>query len=544
MIKNNELTAKLYVNMIVSGANNLQNNKEKINALNVFPVPDGDTGTNMAATIFSSTKNLKNETFTHLGEVAKLISKNMLIEARGNSGVILSQIFRGFSEYFLDKSVANNFEIVEAFISATKKAYDSVLQPVEGTLLTVIRETTETLEKTVTPKTTIEELFKIALNAARKSCDNTPNILPILKEVNVTDSGGEGLFLILEGMYNFLIGKPVEISQSQNNVTNFVSDTEIYDGEFGYCTEVIVELRNPKNFSKKRLISKIINFSSSLVVVRDSNIVKVHGHVLKPGKFLSAIQQFGEFLKIKSENMSLQANSSKIIAENETQNKKFKNAIISCNTGQGIINIMKENGAHFIIEGGQTNNPSIRDILNAIDSLEAENIFFLPNNSNIILSAQQAVQTITNKNVIIIPSKTPIQGINAVLNFSEDISWQENKELMEDAIKSIHTIEVTQANRDVKIGDVKIKNEEFIGILNGEILVSTSNYIDAAKSTIKILMKNIGENSSDLISIYYGVDSSEGDAKELADFIEANYDVEIEIKKGEQKTYHFLIGVE
>ncbi|WP_033161135.1 DAK2 domain-containing protein [[Mycoplasma] collis] len=538
------LTADIFAQMLISGSNNLQNNKEKINALNVFPVPDGDTGTNMASTVSSASQNLINKNFDDLGEVSNLISKSMLIGARGNSGVILSQIFRGFSEYFKNKKNANNFQVVEAFSNATKKAYEAVLQPVEGTILTIIRETTEELEKTVTPNTDIESLFKIAIEAAKKSCNNTPNLLPILKEVNVTDSGGEGFYLILEGMYKYLINQPVEISQVAENVENFVSDNEVYDGEFGYCTEVIIQLNKPKKFNKQTLINKIENLSSSLVVVQDEDIVKVHCHALKPGKILNNLQSFGEFNKIKIDNMVEQANNSKIISQNQQVNKKLKNAVISCNTGQGIINVMKEYGAHFIIEGGQTNNPSIKNILDAIEQVDSKNIFLLPNNSNIILSAQQAVQTVTNKNVIIIPSKTPIQGINAILNFSEEISWKENKELMEDAIKSINTIEITQANRDVKIDGIKVKNNNFIGILNNKIVTSVSNYVEAAINSIEILMNENSNFSFDLITIYYGIDATKSDAKEIADYVEENYDIEVEIKNGEQKTYHFLIGVE
>ncbi|MBN3534357.1 DAK2 domain-containing protein [Mycoplasma procyoni] len=537
----NMLNGDLYLKMLVSGVNNLTNGKEKINALNVFPVPDGDTGSNMAITASSGVKGLEQKTNTNLGEISQTISRNMLLGARGNSGVILSQIFRGFADSFASKSEVNGFQLVEAFRAATTKAYSSVLKPIEGTILTVIRETTETLEKTITPKTSIEGIFELAIKAAKKSSNNTQNLLPVLKQVGVNDSGGEGFILVLEGMHKYLIGSPVEISDEAVNISEFVSDTEIYDGEFGYCTEFIIELKNPKKFVKDDLVAQVSKYANSLVVVQDGDWVKVHGHALKPGNLLNAAQKYGEFIKIKSENMTLQANESKNIADDSKNNaKKVKSGIVSCNTGQGIINVMKENGAHFIIEGGQSNNPSINDIIQAIKSVNAECVFVLPNNSNIMLSAQQAVQTITDKKVVIIPTKTQLQGISAIFNFNEESSWKENKELMEDAIRSVDSGEVTTASRTTELDGVKIKEGQFLSIANGKVVASVESFIDAAKKVVDKMIKK----DSELVTIYFGTDATKVDAKEVANYIETNYDVEVEINNGEQKLYHFLIAIE
>ncbi|MGZ9413452.1 DAK2 domain-containing protein [Mycoplasma sp. Z386] len=535
------LNGELYAKMLISGANNLANSKEKINALNVFPVPDGDTGSNMATTISAGVKNILETKSTRIDEISQKISRNMLLGARGNSGVIVSQIFRGFADSFANKKEINSFELIEGFRSATSKAYSSVLKPVEGTILTVIREVTEKLEQTITPSTNISEIFKIAVEQSKISCNNTRNLLPVLKEVGVNDSGGEGLRLILEGMYKLTINEPVELSDEQVNISDFVSDTEIYEGEFGYCTEFIIELKNPKTFSKDKIVNEISKMATSLVVVKDEDWVKIHGHVLKPGMLLNAAQKYGEFIKIKSENMTIQANESKNIA-NDTKNteKKYKSGLVSCNTGQGIINVMKENGVHFIIEGGQTNNPSTNDIIQAINSINAETVFILPNNSNIILSAQQAVQTIQDKKVIIIPTKTQIQGISASLNFNEESDWDDNKELMEDAIKSVSTGEVTIASRETTMNGIKIKEGDYLAIANGKIIATASSYNDAAKKVIESLIKS----STEIVTIYYGTDSTKSDANEVLNYIESRYDVEVEIKNGQQKIYHYLIGVE
>lgn len=537
------LDGKLFCQLFISGANNIINSKNKIDALNVFPVPDGDTGTNMSSTAQAAADALALNNSSHLGEVTNTISRNMLLGARGNSGVILSQIFKGFAIAFKEVESVDIKGLLEGFKQATKKAYSSVLKPVEGTILTVIRETTEALEKEVNNKTSLEEFFKLAKNAARKACDNTPNKLKILREVGVTDSGGEGLYTIISGMEAALNAEAIKISESEENIDTFISSKEVYDGEFGYCTEFIIELNDEKDFDKADFEKSLLKKATSLVVVQDEKIVKVHGHTLKPGDMLNFGQKYGEFIKIKSENMTRQASESRnknvIINQNDEQSSK-KCAIISCNLGSGIIARMKEFGVDAIIESGQTQNPSAQDIIDAINSVNSKNVFILPNNSNIFLAAEQAAQAITDKKVFIIQTRSQIQGLTALMNFNSESSPKENRETMSEAIKLVTTAEVTQAIRSTKIDNVKIKEGQFIGITDGKILVSENNYIDAAKKLIK---KSINSDH-ELVTVYYGNDASEVDANEIKNFLESHYDVEVEVVNGDQPNYHFIIGFE
>ena len=411
----NKITGIEWKEAIISGANNLENKKNSINALNVFPVPDGDTGSNMAMTIMAAKSELeKTEKVNDISVISKLISQNMLLGARGNSGVILSQIFKGFSKSFQDKKEVTIIDMVEAFSIAAKTAYSAVLKPVEGTILTVIRQVSENLKEKISINYDFNELFKEVVLLARNSCDNTPNLLQVLKDVGVTDSGAEGLFAIFEGMSLYFQDKPVSINDNNEDVKKFISDTEVYNGEFGYCTEFILDIDNPKKFNKEEITQKLEKNGSSMVIVQDDNLFKVHIHTKKPGSILNLVNSFGQFVKIKIENMTIQANNSKDNANNF--NNKIKDelkisnikkcGLISCNYGQGIINLAKEYGADFVVEGGQTNNPSTKDLVNAIQSVNAKTIFILPNNSNIILSAQQAATIVNDKKIVIIPTKS------------------------------------------------------------------------------------------------------------------------------------------
>lgn len=545
----NKINGLDFAKALISGSNNLINNKNKIDALNVFPVPDGDTGTNMASTMEATLAFLKVNEEKNISKVLDEIAKKMLFGARGNSGVILSQIFRGFSNGIKDYESVSAKELLKGFEGAAKKAYSAVLKPIEGTILTVIRETYELLNKEYTnSKDDIEiaDFFSKATAFARISCNNTPNKLKTLREVGVTDSGGEGLFCVIEGIYNYLIDKPIEISDEDCDVTKFINDTEVYDGEFGYCTEFIVDLTNFQKFDVDKFRNAMKKLATSLVVVNDENILKVHGHTLTPGKMLNFAQKFGEFIKIKSENMTLQANNSKGNAEKlklqDNENKMALCGIVSCNLGTGIINKMVEYGCDYVIESGQTQNPSAQDIIDAINNVNAENVFVLANNSNIVLVSQQAAQVITDKNVFVIPTKTQVQGLTAILNFNKETSPEDNLEMMNEAIEEVSSIEVTQAVRTTKLNGVDIKKDQFISILNGKIIACQDNFIEAAKSAIeKVLDK---DDSKELITIYYGDLVSELDANELLNWVQSQYDIEVEIYNGNQPNYHFLIGAE
>ncbi|MCS4536903.1 MULTISPECIES: DAK2 domain-containing protein [unclassified Mycoplasma] len=539
----NKLDGKMFYDLCLSGANNLINAKNRIDALNVFPVPDGDTGTNMSSTVKSAIDAIDRSN-ANLGEVAKKFSKSMLFGARGNSGVILSQIFKGFSLAFENEKSVDVLGLLNGFKKATEKAYASVLKPIEGTILTVIRETTEELTKIIDKNTTFEVFFELAEKFARKACDNTPNLLKVLREVGVTDSGGEGFYTILVGMNSFIKGQPIAISEESSDVNTFIQDGEVYDGEFGYCTEFIIELNDCKNFDKKYFEKEIGKQATSLVVVQDNEILKVHGHTLKPGSLLNFGQKYGEFIKIKSENMSLQAEQTRnknVTLSNAVLSEDEKEcAIISCNLGAGIISRMRELGCDAIIESGQTQNPSAQDIVDAINSVNSKNVFVLPNNSNIFLASEQAGKIINDKNVFIIQTRSQLQGIAAMLNFNHDLDAQSNLELLNEAIKTVTTGEITQAIRTTKMHNIKIKEGNFIGIADGKIITSQSTYIKAAKDLID---KTITEDH-EFISVYYGNNISEKDASEIQSFIESKYDVEVEIYNGSQPNYHFIIGFE
>lgn len=532
--------------VFISGVNALSNNKERIDTLNVFPVPDGDTGSNMGSTAEYAGDQISKLTSESAGEISAKFSRGMLLGARGNSGVILSQIMKGFSVGLEDKDDATVFDIVEAFKQAKVYAYKSVMSPIEGTILTVIRMTAENLEKSVTPSNSIEEVFEMANKFAREATDHTPELLPVLKEVGVVDSGGEGLSVFLDGVDKAFKGEVVlKGGAASGDFGSFTMQDEDYEGEFGYCTEFILDLKLPKSFNKEKFEKAMIKFGNSMVIVHDDNIVKIHIHSHRPGDVLTFALKFGQFLKIKIDNMTLQANESNSAKKQDGTGEGSANqptnglAVITCNTGQGIINDMKELGAHFIIEAGQSDNPSAQDFMKAIEETGADKIIILPNNSNIILAAQQVAQT-SEKDVIVVPSKTQMQGLAAMINFDPESSLFDNKENMEEAIASVKTGQVTKAARTTKIEGVSVKEGEYLAIAEKKILKSTKSKVESAIAISKKLIND----DTELVTIYYGDDSTETDANELASFIETNFDVEVEVKSGDQQVYNFLISYE
>ncbi|WKX02724.1 DAK2 domain-containing protein [Candidatus Mycoplasma mahonii] len=535
--------------LLESGVNAISNNIDRIDALNVFPVPDGDTGSNMGATALSAFKDITKINSDEISVVSAKFARGMLLGARGNSGVIVSQIFKGLSIGFEDKSTVNAFDIVEAFKQAKIYGYKSVMKPVEGTMLTVIRLISEDLEKTITPAMTIEEIFEEVVKSARTACDLTPSLLPVLKEVGVTDSGGEGLFLILEGILLALKGKHVKLLAVQagtDNISFIKLENDNHEGLFGYCTEYILQLDAPKQFKIGKYSENLTKMGDSIATVHDDDILKVHLHTLNPGKVFTFAQKYGEFVKLKSENMTLQANESAgkkqanaRINKNNTD-EKVNIAIISCNIGSGIINDMRDLGVDFIIEGGQTVNPSAAVFIDAIKKLNTNKIIILPNNSNIILAAQQVAQTIKDKEIIIVPSKTQLEGLVAIMNFDRDSTLDGNKEEMLEAISTMKTGQVAKASRTTRIEGVSIKEGEYLAIAEKKILKSTNSSV---KSAIAISKKLI-DDDTEVVTIYYGDESSAIDAEELSSYLETHFDVEVEVKDGAQPFYHFLIGYE
>ncbi len=552
----NSISAKEFKKALISGSYSIMNNRDKIDALNVFPVPDGDTGSNMSGTVQSALNAIETFDENHIGQLMKKFSRGAFLGARGNSGVILSQIFEGFAVALETKANANTFDLVEGFKKAQEYAYKSVMKPIEGTILTVIRMTSENLSATITPSNDILTVFEKAVSFARKSCDKTTWMLQELKDNNVTDSGGEGLWFILFGMLSALKGKPInskktEIEATKEFIVGF--DKEEYDGEFGYCTEGLVELKNHKKFNKDKFKYGLEKIGNSIVVVQNEEVLKVHVHTLKPGLAINFMQKFGEFLKIKSENMTLQANQSKgqkdshkisdtLINKFEQKNKLEKSeiAVISCNDGRGLIDEMKSLGTDIIIEGGQSNNPSTLDFLNAIKQLHSKNIIILPNNPNIILVAQQVLQTVEDKNVIIIPTKSQVQGITAMFNFDRSNTLEENQELMNEAVDAMNYGQVTIAGKDTKVNGVNVKKGDFLGLTNRKIVASTRSKITSA---IAIIDKLANENT-EIITIWYGESASKVDAEEVGSYIESNYDAIVEIKHGNQHIYEFIISFE
>ncbi len=540
--------------MILSGANNLFNCYPEVDALNVFPVPDGDTGTNMNLTMSSGAKEVGSIATDNVYEIAKAFSKGLLMGARGNSGVILSQIFRGFAKSLEGKESIDAFDLADAFVMGKEVAYKAVMKPVEGTILTVIRESSDYLINEVESSTTIEDAFKILVQEARSSLKRTPELLPVLKEVGVVDSGGTGLIKILEGFEKAIHGNVVE--KNMAGVTEFnqviaSAGAELdSDDEFGYCTEFLIRLPdNPasqgkKVFVEKRFSSVLQGHGNSLVVVRDDDIVKVHVHTLHPGSVLTYAQQFGEFIKLKIENMTEQHTS--LQEQGKAPDEKVKEeqkeyALIAVAVGEGIENLFKEYRVDHIVSGGQTMNPSTEDFVEAIKKCNAKNIFILPNNSNIIMSASQACDVVDGVNVKVIPSKTIPQGLTACMMFNEEFSFEENESEMLEAISNVKTGQVTFAIKDTSIDGVEVKKDEFIGISNKSIVCSTNSKVDTALITIDSMI----DDDASIITILVGEDVTNEERELLQNKVMDKYDdLDIDVKIGNQPVYSFIIAVE
>ena len=541
--------------MLISGSNNLYNNYPEVDALNVFPVPDGDTGMNMNLTMTSGMKEIQNRNDKNIGDVAKAFSKGLLMGARGNSGVITSQIFRGFAMGLEGKESVDAIGFAEAWQKGVEVAYKAVMRPVEGTILTVIRESSQALADHVNEEHTIVDAMKYLIKEANSSLKRTPELLPVLKEVGVVDSGGYGLVVIMDGILSALQNKFIE----RNKATATESQTAIQaagtiseDEEFGYCTEFIMILGPDsvkKPFNEKRFIANLINKGNSLAVVRDEELVKVHIHTMTPGLVLTYAQTFGEFKTLKIENMTEQhhALENGSAATNTTKpaevKKKEKYALIAVSAGEGISNFFKEIGINQIVFGGQTMNPSTEDFIEAIKNANAENVIILPNNSNIVMAASQACEVVSDEDVkcVVVPTKTIPQGITAAIMFNPEATIDENQHEMKAALKNVKSGSVTFAIRDTTIDGVEVRKDDFIGIVDKEIVCSVKDKIDA---TLTLLDKMVDENSA-IITILVGQDVNEKEKTKLTSTVCKKYpDVDLDIRDGDQPVYSFLIGVE
>ena len=549
------LDGAMLKSMLISGSNNLYNHYPEVDALNVFPVPDGDTGMNMNLTMTSGMKEIQNRNDKNIGDVAKAFSKGLLMGARGNSGVITSQIFRGIALGMEGKESVDAIGFADAFQKGTEVAYKAVMRPVEGTILTVIRESSQALRDHVQEDDTILDCMKFLIKEAKASLKRTPELLPVLKEVGVVDSGGFGLVVIFDGMLSALQNKFIERNKATatESVNPIQAAAEISeDEEFGYCTEFIMELGPDsvkKPFNEKRFIANLLNKGNSLAVVRDEEIVKVHIHTMQPGNVLNYAQTFGEFKTLKIENMTEQHHALEVGASNaETpvQNaKKEKYAIIAVSAGEGISNFFKEIGVSQIVFGGQTMNPSTEDFISAIKAANAENVIILPNNSNIVLAASQACDVMSavngDVNCVVVPTKTIPQGITAAIMFNPEATIDENQYEMKHALKNVKSGSVTFAIRDTTIDGVKVKKDDFIGIVDKEIICYKRDKIDA---TIALLEKMVDENSA-IITVLVGQDVTEKERIKLSSYICKSFpDVDLDIRDGDQPVYSFLVGVE
>ncbi|RFB19102.1 DAK2 domain-containing protein [Bacillus sp. HNG] len=555
------LDGKRFAKMVLLGATHLSNNAKMVDALNVFPVPDGDTGTNMNLSMTSGAKEVKNNVTPHIGKVGASLARGLLMGARGNSGVILSQLFRGFSKAIEQKETLNAAEFAHAFEMGVETAYKAVMKPVEGTILTVAKDAAKRAVAVADNESDILVVMDELLKEAKASLNRTPDLLPVLKEVGVVDSGGQGLVLVYEGFLSELKGETIEnmsiASPSMNELVNaehhksVQSHMNTEDIVFGYCTEFMVKFEQEKTskhpFSEEQFRNDLSRLGDSLLVISDDDIVKVHIHSEQPGEVLSYGQRYGSLIKMKIENMREQHTA--ILNEDEAhapvqekRNKeKEKFAIITVAMGTGITELFKSIGAHVVIEGGQTMNPSTEDFVKAMESVHAENFILLPNNKNIIMAAEQAASVVEG-NVIVVPSRTVPQGMSALLAFNPSGELDANKETMTSALSNVKTGQITYAVRDTNIDGIDIAKDDFMGIADGKIVVTDKDKLKAAKD---LLAKIISADDDEIVTIIYGQDASEDEVNAIVQYLEEEYeDIEVEAHNGEQPLYAFIFSVE
>ena len=560
------INSKLLARMFLAGAKNLDSKKDWINELNVFPVPDGDTGTNMTMTIMSAAKEVSSLTEPTMAELAKAISSGSLRGARGNSGVILSQLFRGFCKVIKEYDEIDVTILCEACQKAVETAYKAVMKPKEGTILTVAKgaaeKALELSDETEDVVTFVEEVIK----QAEYVLDQTPEMLPVLKQAGVVDSGGQGLVQVLKGAYDALIGKEIDYTiegaPTGAAPAKISAETEA-EIKFGYCTEFIIVLNAPMSDNEEHAYKAFLeSIGDSIVVVADDEIVKTHVHTNDPGLALQKALTFGSLSKIKIDNMreehqeKLIKDSQKLAAQQKAEEEAYEAAqadektnnmpakemgFVSVSIGEGMNEVFRGLGVDYLIEGGQTMNPSTEDMLNAIEHVNAKTVFILPNNKNIIMAANQAVDLVEDKQIIVIPTKTIPQGITALVNYIPDHSAEENKEQMMAEIENVKTGQVTYAVRDTEIDGKTIKQNDFMGIGDKSII---SVGTDLRATTLEMVDAMVDEDSA-IVSIYFGSDSDEDSANELAAAIEEKYpDVEVEVNDGGQPIYYYVISVE
>lgn len=545
-----KINGKLFADMIIQGAQNLSNNADLVDSLNVYPVPDGDTGTNMNLTMTSGREEVENNLSKNIGELGKTFSKGLLMGARGNSGVILSQLFRGFCKNIESESEINSKLLAESFQAGVETAYKAVMKPVEGTILTVAKDAAQAaIEKANNTEDCIE-LMEYIIVKANESLENTPNLLAVLKEVGVVDSGGKGLLCVYEGFLKALKGEKVEAKVAKIDKGEFVHDEHDFHGVintediiYGYCTEMMVRFgKNKKAFDEQEFRQDMRQFGDSLLVINDEEIVKVHVHTEYPGKVFNYGQQYGELIKLKVENMREQ-HREVIRKEQHTAKPKMETvetAIITISMGEGISEIFKSMGATHIISGGQTMNPSTEDIVKVIEQSKCKRAIILPNNKNILMASEQAA-SIVDAEAVVIPTKSIPQGISALFQYDVDATLEENKAQMADSVNNVKSGSLTYAVRDTKIDGVEIKKDAFMGLIEDKIVSSQSDQL----TTVTELLNEMLAEDSEILTVIIGQDAEQAVTDNMINWIEEQYpDVEVEVHEGGQPIYQYFFSVE
>ncbi len=551
----NSLDGARLAKMVQAGAQHLSANAAMVDALNVFPVPDGDTGTNMNLSMTSGAKETEQNKQMHFGKTAEALAKGLLMGARGNSGVILSQLFRGFSKAVAGKQEVTAIELAAAFEAGVQTAYKAVMKPVEGTILTVAKDAAKKAVATAQTETNIVAIVEALVEEGQASLNRTPDLLPVLKEVGVVDSGGQGLLLVYEGFLAGLKGEalPTALSTRQDftdivsaehhkSVQSFMNTKDI---EFGYCTEFMVKFDDERlakhPFSEEGFRDELSEYGDSLLVISDDEMVKVHIHAEYPGDVLTVGQKYGSLINMKIENMREQ--HSAITGGSVKEPKRAEKArygVVTVAMGAGVAELFKSIGATFVIEGGQTMNPSTEDIVKAIHDSHADHVILLPNNKNIVMAAEQAAE-ISGASVIVIPTKTVPQGLAALLAFNPDGDEQTNKSAMTSAAGYVKTGQITYAVRDTSIDGIDIKKNDFIGLAEGKITVTNQNKMTAVTELLETLL----DDESEIVTVIYGQDATEIEVEQVVSYIKEKFpDTEVEIHNGQQPLYPFIFSIE
>ena len=562
-MKINRMDGALYKLLVINGAENLKRNCATIDSLNVFPVPDGDTGTNMRMTIEGGVNEIADFDSKNIYDIAKKISRGMLMGARGNSGVILSQLFRGISKGFEKNVSVSSIGLAKAFKSGVEQAYKAVLTPTEGTILTVAREASEKLSLIASSRMSINEFFDELVSEAKASLERTPDLLPVLKEAGVVDSGGAGLVCILEGMRKAVYGEMLEQQETMNfGASAIFEDLNKEEAEFGYCTEFILKLDPEKagnidEFKESVVLDQISPIGNSIVIVKDDDILKIHVHTLTPGVVLNIGQKYGEFIKLKIENMTLQHTN---LSNKETKEATFieepieekeptpvkpaersKYAIVAVANGDGLVKTFKELGVDYIVSGGQSMNPSTEEFIRGFDHLNAENIIVFPNNKNIILAANQAAKIYNESHVIVVPSKTIAQGFSALTMIDLSLEPDEIISDLKEQIENVTSISITYAVRKTKIGGINIDNNDYIGMIDSKLVSAHRHLYNTFKEVIDLSVND----SKCMVTIIHGKEVSGREANDAARYVQRNHaNVDVQVINGGQEVYDYIIAVQ